>query len=237
MLCGEHASPDTLVRLLATHGAWIVALLVAIESAGVPVPGETVLVLAAIYAGKTHHLSIAWVLWAAMAGAILGDNAGYLVGRWGGYCLLRRYGRRIRIDERRLKLGIYLFRRYGGKIVFFGRFVAVLRAWAAFLAGVNRMPYKGFLAANAAGAVVWVAVTGVAAYLLGEEAARIGRVLGRGLVALAGAGLIAAGLFIRRHEKRLEDEAERALPGPLPAGGKGGAVRGAESAHRESREP
>jgi membrane protein DedA with SNARE-associated domain len=212
------ASTDTFDRLLETHGSWAVALLVAIESAGIPVPGEMTLVLAAIYAGKTHQLSIAWVIVAAIAGAILGDNVGYLVGRWGGYRLLRRYGRYIHVDERRLKLGIHLFCRYGGKIVFFGRFVAVLRACVAFLAGANCMPYRRFFAANAASAVVWAGAVGVPAYLFGERAARIGRVLGHGLLALAAALLIAATLFMRRHEKRLEDEAERAMPGPLPGG-------------------
>ncbi len=210
-------STEALARLLQTHGSWAIALLVALESAGIPVPGETTLVLAAIYAGETHRLNIAAVIVAAAAGAILGDNVGYLVGRWGGYRLLRRYGKYIHVDERRLKLGIHLFRRYGGKIVFFGRFVAVLRALAAFLAGANRMPYRSFFVANAASAVVWATVIGGSAYFFGERAARIGRVLGHGLFAIAAALLIATAVFFHRHEKRLEDEAERAMPGPLPS--------------------
>jgi site-specific recombinase XerD len=85
------------------------------------------------------------VILAAVGGAILGDNLGFWVGREGGFRLLRRYGRYIRLDERKLKLGVYLFRRHGGKVVFFGRFVAVLRAWAAFLAGIARMRWLAFL--------------------------------------------------------------------------------------------
>jgi membrane protein DedA with SNARE-associated domain len=102
------------------------------------------LLVAAIDAGTTHQLSIVLVILAATCGAILGDNLGFWIGREGGYRLLRRYGRYIGFNERRVKLGLYLFRTQGGKIVFFGRFVAVLRAWAAFLAGVNRMQWSRF---------------------------------------------------------------------------------------------
>ena len=136
------------LHLLTTYGYWAVFVFIAIESMGIPFPGETMLLVAAIYAGTTHHLSILLVIVAAASGAILGDNLGFMIGRVGGYRLLRRYGRYIRLDERKLKLGQYLFMKHGGKVVFFGRFVAVLRAWAAFLAGTNRMPWPGFLLFN-----------------------------------------------------------------------------------------
>src|SRR2546425_12903836 len=139
---------STLTHLLTTYGYWAVLLFVAIESIGIPFPGETMLLVAAIYAGMTHLLSIPLVIVAAASGAILGDNLGFWVGREGGYRLLRRYGKYIRLDERTLKLGQYLFLRYGAKVVFFGRLVAVLRAWAAFLAGTNRMSWSRFLPAN-----------------------------------------------------------------------------------------
>src|SRR5256886_17288084 len=98
------------------------------------------LLVAAIYAGTTNRLGIPMVIAAATLGAILGDNIGYWVRRGGGYRLLRRYGHYLHIDERRVKLGQYLFRKHGGKAVFLGRFIAVLRGSAAFLAGTNRMP-------------------------------------------------------------------------------------------------
>ncbi len=129
-----HFNASGLTHLLATYGYWALLLFVAIESTGIPFPGETMLLVAAIAAGTTHQLSIAFVIMAAASGAILGDNLGFWVGREGGY-----YGRYVRLEERRLKLGRYLFLKHGGKVVFFGRFVAVLRAWAAFLAGTNRM--------------------------------------------------------------------------------------------------
>src|SRR5690348_17474525 len=104
-----------LTHLLTTYGYWAVLVFVAIESIGIPFPGETMLLVAAIYAGRTHHLSIPLVIVAAAAGAIIGDNIGFWIGREGGYRLLRRYGRYIRLDERKLKLGQYLFRRQIGR--------------------------------------------------------------------------------------------------------------------------
>ena len=127
-----HLGTPTLTHLLASYGYLAVLLFVAIESTGIPFPGETILLVAAIAAGTSHQLSIALVIVAAASGAILGDNLGFWVGREGGYRLLRRYGRYIHLEERRLKLGQYLFLKHGGKVVFFGRFVAVLRAWAAW---------------------------------------------------------------------------------------------------------
>ncbi len=138
-----------LVALLTTYGYWAVFAGIAIESMGIPFPGETMLLVATIYAGTTHQLAPVLIIAAAASGAILGDNLGFWVGREGGYRLLRRYGHLVRLNERKLKLGLYLFRRHGGKVVFFGRFVAVLRMWAAFLAGTNRMAWPRFLLFNA----------------------------------------------------------------------------------------
>src|SRR5258708_20789639 len=138
---------------LSTYGYWAVLLFITIESTGIPFPGETMLLIAAIAAGTTHQLAIPWVIVAVASGAILGDNLGFWVGREAGYGLLLRYGRSIRLDERKLKLGQYLFLKHGGKVVFFGRFVTVLRAWAAFLAGTNQMPWARFLLFQAPGGI------------------------------------------------------------------------------------
>ncbi|MGB8842896.1 MAG: DedA family protein [Aliidongia sp.] len=109
------------------------------ESIGLPLPGETALVATALYAGSTHQFGIFPVIGVAASAAIVGDNIGYLLGRSVGRRLIVRYGRYVYLTETRLKLGQYLFQRHGGKIVFFGRFVAFLRTFAALLAGVNRM--------------------------------------------------------------------------------------------------
>lgn len=212
-----HFTGGDLTHLLATYGYWIVLLFVAIESTGIPFPGETMLLAAAIYAGTTHHLQIPLVIAAAAAGAILGDNLGFWVGREGGYRLLRRFGHYIHLDERKLKLGQYLFMRHGGKVVFFGRFVAVLRAWAAFLAGTNRMPWSHFLVFNAAGGILWATIFGLGGYILGDNFSRIAGPAGTVLAVLAAGIIVVSLILLRRNQKRLEEEAERALPGPLDA--------------------
>jgi membrane protein DedA with SNARE-associated domain len=206
---------DTLNHLIAVHGYWLVGTVVGLESMGIPAPGETVLVTAAIYAGTTHGLHIGLVVASAAAGAIAGDNAGFLVGRRFGPALLLRYGQLVRLNTRRLKLGLYLFNRHGGKVVFFGRFIAVLRALAAPLAGLTGMDWKRFLFFNATGGVVWAAAYGFAAYTFGEH---VRRLTGPAtIVALVGGAAILVGVlrFVRHHENELADKAERALPGPL----------------------
>jgi len=210
-----HFATNDLSHLLSTYGYWAVLIFVAIESTGIPFPGETMLLAAAIYAGTTHHLALPIVIAAAATGAILGDNLGFWVGREGGYRLLRRYGKYIRLDERKLKLGQYLFKQHGAKVVFFGRFVAVLRAWAAFLAGTNRMPWGRFLVFNAAGGILWAILYGIGGYLLGNNVHRLTGPVGIAFVVVAALVIIAGLVYLRRNEKRLEDEAERDMPGPL----------------------
>ena len=200
--------------LLATYGYLAVFFFVGIESIGIPVPGETMLVTAAIYAGTTGRLSIFWVIVASSAGAILGDNTGYVIGRTGGYRLLKRYGRYIRLEENRLRLGQYLFDKHGSKVVFFGRFISVLRIFAAFLAGVNRMHWRRFLVFNAAGGIIWSTIYGVAAFLLGQQLLQLsGRV--EVVLAIVGLGVIIAVIvLLRRNEARLQREADQAIPPP-----------------------
>jgi membrane protein DedA with SNARE-associated domain len=208
-------SPDELSHFITTYGYWAVLAVVALESIGVPVPGETTLIVAAVYAGTTAELNILFVIAAAAAGGIVGDNIGFCLGRKFGYPLLLRYGRYIGFTDKRIKLGQYLFQRHGGKVVFFGRFVAVLRALAALLAGANCMSWPRFLMFNAAGAILWATVYGLAAYYLGEEVHRVSGPVGTAAVALALIAIGAVIFVLRRNEARWEDEAERALPGPL----------------------
>jgi membrane protein DedA with SNARE-associated domain len=212
-----HLATSDLLHLLTTYGYLAVLVFVGIESIGIPFPGETMLLIAAIYAGTTHRLFIAFVIVAAACGAILGDNIGFWIGREGGYRLVRRYGHYIGLDERKLKLGLYLFRQHGGKVVFFGRFVAVLRAFAAFLAGTNRMPWPRFFLFNALGAIVWASLYGTGGYLLGNNIHRLTGPVGRITIVLAVLLIFVLLVVVRRNEHRLEEEAERALPGSLDA--------------------
>ena len=144
-------SHEALQNLVSAHGYWVIALIVGLESMGIPLPGETILVLAAIYAAADPTFNIWLVIGAAAVGSIMGDNLGYWIGKRYAYALLVRYGRHIGMSAPRIKLGQYLFREHGGMVVFLGRFVALLRILAAFLAGVNRMRWRNFLVANAAG--------------------------------------------------------------------------------------
>ena len=208
-------STHTLDHLLSNYGYAAVLAFVMIESLGVPFPGETMVITAALYAGLTHRLSV-WLIWAAAAaGAIIGDNIGFGIGHWGGYRLLRRYGPKLHINEAKLKVGRLVFDRHGGKVVFFGRFVSVLRTYAAFLAGTNRMHWLRFLAFNAAGGIVWSGIFAVGFYYAGHA---LRKARGPADIALGVAAVVvvvAFVLWIRRNERKLEGEAERAYPGPL----------------------
>ncbi len=205
-------------QFVAEYGYLAIFVLVALESAGVPMPGETALVSAAVLAGR-NELHIGLVIACAAAAAVVGDNAGYWVGREFGFPLIYRYGAAIHIDEGRLKVAQYLFQRHGGKIVFFGRFVAVLRAFAAFLAGVNHLPWPRFLLFNALGGIVWATVFGLGGYFLGLAFEHYARPVGFAVLIAALLGAVVASRFIAHHEKILRAEAEAALPGPLVAPG------------------
>ncbi|MDI1342949.1 MAG: DedA family protein, partial [Pseudolabrys sp.] len=120
--------PATWIQdLIHNYGLWVLFAAIMMESAGIPVPGETAVVSAGIYAGSTHQIGITSIILVAATAAVLGDNLGYLIGRTIGIRVLARYGKYVRLNETRLKIGQYLFLRHGGKIVLFGRFVALLR--------------------------------------------------------------------------------------------------------------
>jgi membrane protein DedA with SNARE-associated domain len=201
-------------HLLQSYGYIAVLLFVGLESMGIPLPGETMLIAAATYAGSTHNLNVALVGLIAAAGAVTGDNVGFWLGKHGGTRLVRRYGRWVRLDSRKLKVGRYLFDRHGGKVVFFGRFTVVLRTYAAFFAGLNGMRRSRFLVANAAAAVLWSTGWAFGAYALGGAATRLGSTLT--LIGLGAVAMLAAALAItmKRSMRRLEQRAEVAYPDP-----------------------
>jgi membrane protein DedA with SNARE-associated domain len=162
-----------LICLVQLHGPWIISVVVALESAGVPLPGETVLVAGALLAATTNRIDIAVVVASAAAGAIVGDGIGYMVGRRFGPTFLRKHGRYIHLDENRLLIGQYLFFRYGNAVVFFGRFIAVLRMFAALPAGANGMPAARFFFFNITGGICWARLFGFGAYAVGTEIYKI----------------------------------------------------------------
>jgi membrane protein DedA with SNARE-associated domain len=202
-------------EFIAHYGYWAVAVVIALESIGLPLPGEATLIAAALYAGSTQEMSILLVIVAGFVGAVIGASIGFWIGAEAGFRLLVRYGNRLGMTERRIKLGRYLFWRHGGKVVFFGRFVPILRALAALLAGVNRMEWSRFIIFNVGGAAAWSAVYGLAAYGMGEEIKRLSGPIGITSAAIALIAIVTGTLLIRRHEERLANEAERKFPGPL----------------------
>ena len=205
---------EYVTQLIATYGLIVVAVIVGLESMGLPLPGERVLVAAALYTSQHEH-NIAGVVAAAAMGAIVGDNIGYWIGREFGYRLLLRYGAAIGLSASKIKLGQYLFLRHGGKVAFFGRLVAVLRMLAALLAGVNRMDWGRFLLANAAGSMLWASVVGFGAYAFGRTVLGVSGPIGIALLAISLVVIIAGLLFVRSHEAEFEARAQEALPGPL----------------------
>ena len=203
-------------HLVETYGLIVVGGVILLESLGLPVPGETALIIASVYAGTSHpHLNIVEIVLTAAGAGFVGQMIGYVIGHEFGYWLLLRYGAYVRITESRIKLGEYLFLRHGGKIIFVSRFVPVLRSIAGILAGANRMPWRQFLFANVVGALAWTAFFGFAAYMLGHQIERLAgpMVIVVGVVVLI--VIIAGIIFVGRHEAQLAAEAERALPGPL----------------------
>jgi membrane protein DedA with SNARE-associated domain len=220
--------PSWLTSGIHTYGYWIVLIAVALESMGVPFPGETALLAGAVFAG-TGHLNIALVILAAALGAILGDNLGYAIGYRGGYPLLQRLGRLLHVDLRGLSYTERFFQQHGDKTVFLGRFFSVVRTYVALFAGINRMPWRTFLIFNALGGITWATVFGLLGYFLGKNTALLGTVLNTigigGIVLLVAFVVGVVGYLLvkrRRARRKLLEQAdvdylpgESNAPGPL----------------------
>ncbi|MEA2221421.1 MAG: hypothetical protein QOJ35_4047 [Solirubrobacteraceae bacterium] len=181
-----------LIKISSHLGYAVLFGLVAVESSGVPVPGESALIAAGILAADgSLHIELVIVL--AAAAAIVGDNIGYAIGRTGGRRLLERPGFLERHRHKILEHGEPFFAKHGPKAVFLGRWVAVLRIAAAWLAGINRMPWPIFVFYNALGGITWAASVGLAAYYVGPAAEQIFRYGGLSGAALV---LLAATVFV-----------------------------------------
>lgn len=210
----ELISQPALQELYQAYGLYAVFFFILLESMGIPMPGETILIAAGIYAGASNRISVASLVATAASAAIVGDNLGYFVGRSIGQESIRKYGRHVRLDERRIRLGRYLFLRQGDKIVFFGRFVAVLRAFAALLAGANQMAWPRFLAMNALGGICWATLIGVSSYFFGERIERMAAPVGMAVLLGVLLLIIATVMYARRYEAQLQDLADRLCRDP-----------------------
>jgi len=205
----------SIAHLIHAYGLLVVAGCIGLEGVGLPLPGETSLIVASVIAGNNHGLNIVAVILTAAAASVVGRMLGYYIGRIYGYWLLLRYGCYWRINASRIKLGQYLFLRHGGKIIIVAQFIPILRAVAGVIAGANRMPWPYFLVTNIIGALLWAMFFGIAAYFLGRQIERVAgpMVIVVGLAAVV--FIIVAFNFVRGHEAQLVAKAERALPGPL----------------------
>ena len=168
---------DLLRSYLAQYGYWAVAVALLLENAGLPVPGETILLLASFLSYSEHHLRLPYIILIGAMAATLGDNIGFAIGHYGGRRLLARYMRALHISAHVIHSGERIFQKYGSVTVFFARFVAGLRVIAGPLAGVLRMPWKKFTLFNFLGAVLWVAIISVVGFLFGRHWERFMRVV------------------------------------------------------------
>jgi len=189
------------------HGLPLLFIVVMLESFGLPLPGETALIAFGVLASQDHY-SIVWVIAVTAAAAIVGDNLGYwVIGRWGGRELFERWSVLRRYGDRFLPASERLIEKHGGKTVFFGRFVAVLRFTAAWIAGIGRMPWWDFLLWNAAGGIAWATSIGLVAYYGGSAAADAIKTYGTyaavGIVVALVVGWIALHYGKKRLERRL----------------------------------
>ena len=196
-----------MTQFFITHGLPLLFVVIMLESFGLPLPGETALIAFGVLAAEGHY-SIVVVIVLAAAAAIIGDNLGYwLIGRLGGRALFRRWGWLQRYADRVLPRAERIMERHGGKTVFFGRFVAVLRFTAAWVAGLAQMPWWRFLFWNATGGIVWASAVGLAAFYGGKAVAdaiqRYGLYAALGLAVLVVLGWFVLRVVRRRVEERL----------------------------------
>jgi len=190
--------PEWLLDLFARYGYGVVFVGVLLENAGIPVPGETALLAGGALA-HFGRLSLFWVVLTAICAAIIGDNLGFLIGRWGGRALADRHGWKIGLTAKRLQQFDRFFDRYGALTVFIARFVTGLRVVGAALAGASGLPWRTFLFYNAAGAVTWSIAIGGVGYLLAYSWVTLERWVGRtGVAALVLVAAVMLYMIIRR---------------------------------------
>jgi membrane protein DedA with SNARE-associated domain len=219
---GPPALPGFLAPLgssLEHYGLWAIALFVLIEDFGIPVPGETVLIAGAVFAGS-GRLNIVAVGVVGFLAAVVGDNIGYAIGRFGGRALVERWGRYVFLTKERLDKAERFFGRHGGKIIVVARFIEGLRQANGIIAGISGMRWLKFLACNALGAALWVGTWVSVGYFAGQHITAIYNAITNYSLyaAIAAAVLIAAWIVFRLRKRRRANSTVRAQAGPTQAG-------------------
>jgi membrane protein DedA with SNARE-associated domain len=200
-----------LTEFISIYGVWVVAAFIALESVGIPLPAEAALMAAAFFAARTHGLSIWSLIAAGILAAIVGELVGFWIGRRYGRQLLKRYGARLGFTEGRIRIGQWLFVRYGSRFVFIARFLPFLRNMAAVLAGTNAMAQHNFYLASATAAAAWIVGYGLAAYSFGEAFINLASPAAVALGVAAASIVLAVPALILRYEKHLLAKAEFGL--------------------------
>jgi membrane protein DedA with SNARE-associated domain len=201
-----------MIHFMAAHGVWLVALFIALETVGAPLPAEALLIATAAFAAATAEIDIRVLIVAGVLAAVIGNVAGFWIGRRFGHWLLVIHGGRFGLTDRRIRIGQWLFRRYGGVFVFVARFLPFLRNMAAILAGANDMAPIRFYAASSLAAVAWVLFYGIGAYAFGAafRSSASPALIAAAVVAVA--IIVAVPVLIVRYEPRLLARAEQELP-------------------------
>lgn len=197
-----HSIFDLLRNAVVQYGYWAVGGALLLENTGIPVPGETILLLASFLAYSEHDLRLSWIIVVATIAATLGDNLGFALGYYGGRPLLARYQSIFRIRNTTIERGESLFAKYGAVTVFFARFVFGMRIITGPLAGVLRMPWRKFLISNFLGAAVWVSVISSAGYLFGRHWQRLQLDLERFDILVVVVVVVVAGVLLWRGRRR-----------------------------------
>ena len=219
-----------MAEFISIYGVWLVAVFIALESIGIPLPAEAALIAAGFFAARTHGIDIWSLIAGGIVAAIFGEIVGFWMGRSFGHRLLMRYGARLGFTEGRIRIGQWLFYRYGGRFVFIARFLPFLRNIAAVLAGTNSMAQHSFYFASATAATAWIRGYGLAAYSFGVAFANLASPAAVILGLAATLIVLATPVLILRYERSLLAKAEREFLsrfetdrqgwcGILPAGG------------------
>ena len=194
------------------YGYWTIAIALLLENAGIPVPGETILLFASFLAYSERELHLPIIIVVAVVACTIGDNLGYAIGRRGGRPLLTRYQNIFRIREKTIARAERIFARYGAVTIFFARFIFGLRIIAGPLAGVLQMEWKRFVLFNFLGALVWVTVISLVGYFFGSQWEMLLHVVGRVKLVVAIVLLIAVLALWRRYRSNRPDDSESEEP-------------------------
>jgi membrane protein DedA with SNARE-associated domain len=192
---------------LGSYGYFVVFFAIMVESMGIPFPGETALIIASAYAARTGDLNIYWVIAASAAGAIVGDNFGYWIGREGGRKLIIKYGKFVGLTDDRYQKAQEYLKKHGGKAVFFGRFVSVARTWIAVLVGAHHLNWTQFFIYNVLGGIVWASIFGTLGYVFGENLPYLEKIIkdvGIAVSVLVVIGLIVL-IYLRKRSKKKKE--------------------------------